>query len=103
MDAKRAMVFDVLILKALKIKKAAPPMIRAAKKIFMIFRRLALKPKASFFLDRLLKSSPAVIMAEILVAKANPPIPKNLDKIIFRIILMITPIIALMVGVFVSL
>lgn len=41
-------------------------------------------------------------MAAILVAKARPPMPRHLLRMKFRTMLMITAMVALIIGVFVS-
>lgn len=61
-----------------------------------------LKLKSPTFIVRLINNKIVVKIAEMLVANANPPMPKNFESIIFKIIFKTNPIAAFNIGVLVS-
>ena len=89
-------------LKMLKLPKAMKPISTEAIQIFMKDVVISFRPKPPIFRLRVIKSNKVPTMAAILVARARPPMPRYLDNTIFKMMLMITAMFALIIGVLVS-
>ncbi len=67
-------------------------MINDAMLIFINDFVSSFRPKGLIFLRKVMNIKMAVTMAQMLVAGASPPMPMNLARMMFKTMLMATPI-----------
>ena len=89
-------------LKKLKLHRAIKPISIEAIQIFIKDLVISFRPKPPIFRLRVIKSNKVPTMAAILVAKARPPMPRYFDNTIFKMMLITTAMVALIIGVLVS-
>ncbi len=89
-------------LKKLKLPKAIKPMSTEAIQIFTKDLVISFRPKPPILRLKVIKSNKVPTMAAILVARARPPMPRYLDSTIFKMMLITTAMVALIIGVLVS-
>ena len=89
-------------LKKLKLPKAMQPISTEATQIFTKDLVISFRPKPPILRLKVIKSNKVPTIAAILVARARPPMPRYLDNTIFKMMLMITAMVALIIGVLVS-
>lgn len=81
---------------------ATIPIIREDNTIFKRVIVVSLIPTRPIFFFRFISNNPVQSIADMLVAKARPAIPKYLDSITFKIIFIHIDKTALIIGVLVS-
>jgi len=89
-------------LKKLKLPRAMKPISIEAILIFIKDLVISFRPKPPIFRLKVIKSNKVPTMAAILVARARPPMPRYFDNTIFKMMLITTAMVALIIGVLVS-
>ncbi len=89
-------------LRKLKLPRAIKPISIEAIQIFIKDLVISFRPKPPILRLKVIKSNKVPTMATILVAKARPPMPRYLDNTRFKMMLITTAMVALIIGVLVS-
>lgn len=98
----KAVLLDEIVLKKLKLYNAIIPINIDANKIFENAIIIFLNPNEPIFFRKEFAKRKVVAIADIDVAKANPPTPKYFERKIFSTILVRIPKVAFFTGIVVS-